>query len=245
MNTYHGFLTGRSTRVCQNAVIFFAFCVLFLTACGAAPPVKDNGASAAKSESVTEITPASKPADDTNATTSPALPETKTAPVPAESDSETDKVVIELSKNAVEMFGITEDSKNHDTPFETIDLHADGTCTLITSREKHAEVMEGIKGIVDDSLESLKGSANYPNITKVEANRDYTEVNVSMKTDTLSVTESFAAFEIYYLAHLYHVFNATPDNNIYVRFIDEKTGKTIDSGDYHSYLERHPEETVK
>ncbi len=245
MNTCHAFLTGRSTRVYHIAIVFFAFCVLFLAACGAVPTVKADGTSAAKPESAAEITAPPKPAAETVTVASPALQETKAVPVPAEADGQTDQVVIELSKNAVEMFGITEDSKNHDTPFETIDLHADGTCTLITSRAKHAEVMEGIKGIVDEGLEGLKESANYPNITKVEANRDYTEVEVFMKSDTLSVTESFAAFEIYYLAHLYHVFNATPDNNIYVSFVEEKTGKTIDSGDYLSYLERHPEQSVK
>lgn len=114
---------------------------------------------------------------------------------------------------------------------KSITLNEDGSATYVMSKKKHKELMSDMKANIDETLQALVGSEEYPNFTKIEANKDYTSFTVTTTSTELDLNESFSVLNFYIQGGLYNVFNGTPADNIHVDFINASSGEIISSSD--------------
>ena len=98
--------------------------------------------------------------------------------------------------------------------------------------------MEGLSKTIDEALQEMIGSEDYPNITAVEHNDNYTSFTVTTKSEELGFNESFSVLSFYIYGGMFYIyggmynsFNGTPADNIHVDFINEASGEVIDTFD--------------
>lgn len=113
--------------------------------------------------------------------------------------------------------------------FKSITLNADGSATYIMSKKKHKEMMVEMKKGIDEGLNELIGSEEYPNFTNVTANKDYTSFTITTTSAELDFAESFSVMLFYTQGGLYNAFNGTPADNIHVEFVNATSGQIISS----------------
>ena len=85
---------------------------------------------------------------------------------------------------------------------------------------KHNELMQGLRERIDEGLNDLVGSEEYPSITAIDSSEDYTSFTVSVSTDTVGLQESFLVMAFYMYGGMYNTFDGTPTENITVTFVD-------------------------
>ena len=114
---------------------------------------------------------------------------------------------------------------------KSITLNEDGSATYVMTKKKHKEMMKEIKTNIDEGLNAMIGSEDYPNFTKVEATKDYTSFTITTTSTELDFAESFSVLSFYMQGGLYNAFNGTPVDNIHVEFINADTGEVISASD--------------
>lgn len=143
-------------------------------------------------------------------------------------------VTMTIPADYVDTLGITEDSlkeANEDEGIREAKFNEDGSVTYVMTKKKHQEMMDGIKESIDSSLQDMVGSEDYPNITAVDHNDDYTVFTVTTKSTDLSLSESFMVMALYMDDGLYNIYAGTPVDNVHVDFVNADTGKIISQAD--------------
>lgn len=111
--------------------------------------------------------------------------------------------------------------------FESVALNEDGSATYKMTKQQQdvflEEYREQIRGLLDDMV----ASADYPNITKVESNDNFTEFTVTTKNKELDVNESVSSIVFYGYGIIYGIFSGEESDNISVTFLNEETGDVI------------------
>lgn len=118
--------------------------------------------------------------------------------------------------------------------FKSATLNADGSATYIMTKAQHKEMMEETAADINESLQELVGSEEYPNFTKIEANKDFTTFVITTSSSELNMTEAFSIVVFYMYGGMYNIFNGTPVENIHVEFINAETGEIISESDSNS-----------
>ena len=115
--------------------------------------------------------------------------------------------------------------------YKSATLNEDGSVTYVITKAQHKELMEDVKNTINQSLSEMAGSENYPNVTSVTANEDYTSFTITTKNAEPDVNESFAALAMYMYGGMYAIFNGEDAENIHVDFVNADTGEVISSAD--------------
>lgn len=115
--------------------------------------------------------------------------------------------------------------------FKSITLNEDGSATYLMTKKQHREMMEEMAANINASLSEMVGSENYPNITDITANSDFTEFTVTTTSTELSLSESFSAMAYYMYGGMYNIFNGTPVENVHVDFVNADSGEIMNSAD--------------
>ena len=115
--------------------------------------------------------------------------------------------------------------------FISATLNADGSATYVMTKDQHTELMKQIAQSIDESLAEYIGSEDYPNITAIEANENYTSFTVTTKSTELSFMESFLVMGLYMYGGMYGIFSGEKVDNIHVDFVNADTGEIIDAAD--------------
>ena len=123
------------------------------------------------------------------------------------------------------------DKEVQEKGFISATLNADGSATYVMTKNQHKELMEQIAQSIDETLAGYIGSEEYPNITAIEANENYTVFTVTTKSTELSFAESFLVMGLYMYGGLYGIFSGEKVDNIHVDFVNADTGKVIDTAD--------------
>lgn len=110
-------------------------------------------------------------------------------------------------------------------------LNEDGSVTYVMSKAQHKKLLEDIRQSIQTSLDEMVGSEDYPNITSVEANDNFTSFTVTTTSTELSLTEAFSIMGFYMYGGLYGIFSGETPDNIHVDFVNADTGEIIDSSD--------------
>ena len=146
-------------------------------------------------------------------------------------------VEITIPAEAAETYGFNFESQEDadayakEQGFKSVTLQDDGSITIVMSKSQHKKMMEELSKSIDEELQKMIGSEDYPNFTAVEHNDDYTSFTVTTKSEELGFTESFSSLGFYIFGGMYNSFNGTPVDNIHVDFINEASGEVIESFD--------------
>lgn len=111
--------------------------------------------------------------------------------------------------------------------FQSAVLNSDGSATYTMTKKQHQEFLDDYRQQIKDRLAELAGSESYPNFTKIEANDNFTEFMVTVKSADLNMSESFSVMTFYVYGGLYNSFSGETIDNISVTFINEATGEVI------------------
>ena len=184
-------------------------------------------------------------ADQQEAAVSDATVETRNASQASTTENEggidVDKglmnVEITIPAESAEYYGFSFESQEEadayakEQGFKSATLGDDGSVTIVMSKSQHKKTMEELNKTIDEALQEMIGSEDYPNITAVEHNDNYTEIKVTTESEELSLNESFSTLAFYIYGGMYNSFNGTPVDNIHIDFINEASGEVIDSFD--------------
>lgn len=110
-------------------------------------------------------------------------------------------------------------------------LNSDGSVTYVMTKAQHSEMLEDMRETIDTSLAEMAGSSDYPNITSVTANDDYTSFTITTKNTEPDLAESFAVMGLYMYGGLYGIFAGERVDNVHVDFVNADSGEIISSAD--------------
>lgn len=139
---------------------------------------------------------------------------------------------VKITLPAEVMGGMTQedlDAAVSDGEFISAVLNEDGTVTCEMSKSKHKELMEMVAAEIDKALDDMVGSAEYPNVTKIEPKDDYSHFTVTTKSTELDMAETLSVIGFYMYGGMYGACNGDTDMVISVDFVNADTGETIDS----------------
>ena len=146
-------------------------------------------------------------------------------------------VEITIPAEAAETYGFHFESQEEadayakEQGFKSVTLGDDGSITIVMSKAQHKKVMEELNKTLDEAVQEMVGSEDYPNITAIEHNDDYTNFKVTTTSEELSFNESFSGVAFFMFGAMYNSFNGTSVDNIHVDFINEASGEVIDTFD--------------
>ena len=146
-------------------------------------------------------------------------------------------VEITIPAEAAETYGFHFESQEEadayakEQGFKSVTLGDDGSITIVMSKAQHKKTMEELNKTLDEAVQEMVGSEDYPNITAIEHNDDYTNFKVTTTSEELSFNESFSGVAFFMFGAMYNSFNGTSADNIHVDYINEASGEVIDTFD--------------
>ena len=118
------------------------------------------------------------------------------------------------------------DAQAKESDIHSITLNEDGSATYVMSKSQHKQMM---KDLADNCNASL--SDDYPNITDIKANSDFTNFTVTTTSTDLDLAESMSIIVFYMYGGMYAIFNGSDVGNIHVDFVNADSGEIINSAD--------------
>lgn len=115
--------------------------------------------------------------------------------------------------------------------FHKATLNADGSVSIEMSKKQHKALMEELAANIDKSLSEMVGSEDYPDITDIKSEEDYTHFIVTTKNTDLSLTESASVIGFYIYGGMYSAFNGSDDTTVIVDFVNADSGEIIATAD--------------
>lgn len=194
--------------------------VLSITACGGSSTNDKNETSLAENTATTI------------STTEQSVPEKETS---SSNNLEVEKGVFDVTINIpAEYMGETtqeELDKNAKEEGYKAVLNDDGSVTYTMTKKQHKEMMKELEESLNKSLTEMVASEDYPNITDIKTNSNYTEFIITTKSNELDLAESLSTLAFYMYGGMYNMFNGTPVDNVHIEFINADSGDIIDSMD--------------
>lgn len=123
------------------------------------------------------------------------------------------------------------DQQAAESGVHSITLNEDGSATYVMSKEQHKKLLEETRQSIQSSLDEMVGSEDYPNITSIEANDNFTSFTVTTTSTELSLTEAFSVMGFYLYGGVYGIFSGETPDNIHVDFVNADTGEIMESSD--------------
>lgn len=113
--------------------------------------------------------------------------------------------------------------------YKSATLNSDGSVTYVMTKAQHEEMLVGIRESIDKSLSEMIGSSDYPNITNVEHNDNYTSFTITTKNAEPDMSESFSVMALYMYGGMYGIFSGEEVDNVNVDFKNADSGEIISS----------------
>lgn len=204
---------------------------IFLTAaCGSSQTVADSQSSEAQTESTeTVATTEASEVQDTS--------EADLSDLDALGDVEVEKELFDVTLTIPAEYAEGETQESLDEAVEengwkSATLNEDGSVTYVMTKSQHKAMMTELEDSVNESLQEMCGSENYPNFVSITGEDNFTKFTVVTKSEELDLTESFSVLGFYVYGGMYNIFNGTsPVDNIHVDFVNEASGEIISSSD--------------
>lgn len=107
----------------------------------------------------------------------------------------------------------------------------DGSATYVMTKSQHKEMLNNLANEFHSALSDIAGSEDYPNITEITANENFTDFKVTTKSAEPDMSESFLSIAFYMYGGMYNIFSGEDVDNIHIDFINADTGEIISSSD--------------
>lgn len=209
----------------KNKLLTFALALSFaasVTACGSTPAKSDEQPQAASNNNVKEDENEDAASDD----------ESDLDELDALGDIEVDKGLfnVELTIPADYIGDQTQDELDQiadEYGYQSITLNSDGSATYKMTKSQHKALIEEYRTTINEGIDEMIGSEDYPNITKIESNEDFTEFTVTTKSTELDMNETLSPMIFYAYGGMYSIFTGETVDNISITYINEDTGEVI------------------
>ena len=110
-------------------------------------------------------------------------------------------------------------------------LNDDGSVTYVMTKKQHEKMVADVAEIINTSVADMIASEDYPNITDITANDDFTLFTITTKSEQPDFAESLSVLAFYTYGGMYNLFNGTTVENIHVEFVNADSGEVISSSD--------------
>lgn len=120
------------------------------------------------------------------------------------------------------------DEAYKDTDIKSATLNEDKSATLVMSKKQHKAILEATRESINSSLAEMIGSEDFPNITDIKANENFTEFEITTKSEELDFGETFSTYSFMLYGGMYAIFEGTEVDNISVKFLNADSGEIIE-----------------
>lgn len=202
---------------------------LSLAACSTAPSTAD--------------TPAETPAPTAAPTTEPDIPlqEAADAISTAEQIEVEDNLFdVTLTLPADYASDITEEEiaqQVADGKVHTGTLNDDGSVTYTMSKAQHTALLESIAAELRSTLDDMIGSTDYPNLTAIETNDDFTDFTVYTTTQpgAVGLSDEMSVLIYYTCGKMYGIVSGQEPDNIHVDILNAESGELVSAHDSRDF----------
>ena len=116
--------------------------------------------------------------------------------------------------------------------FKSVKLNEDQSVEITMTKSDYKKMMSEMKKNVNDSLQEIvDNTEDFPNITNIESNDDFTKFTVTVEDGTVGLTDSFVFMVLYLYGGIYQVFTPEQKMSVEITFVD-KEGNVVDTASY-------------
>lgn len=108
-------------------------------------------------------------------------------------------------------------------------LNDDGSVSYKMTKKQHKTLLDGIYQGVEQSLADMVQGNDY-SFTEIKHNKNYTQFDVTIKGDELTLSDSFATMAFYMYGGFYGIFSGKGTEKVIVNFYNSK-GELIETAD--------------
>lgn len=112
-----------------------------------------------------------------------------------------------------------------------VKLNDDGSATFTMTKSQHKKMLKELTSELNDSLDELVGSEEYPTFTDIKANDNFTSFTITTTSDELNLSESFSVLVFYMYGGMYNTFSGESIDNVHIDFVNAESGEIISSSD--------------
>lgn len=115
----------------------------------------------------------------------------------------------------------------------SITRNEDNSITYVMTKDKQKELLNKLEERFKNFSETTPGSEDYPNVTKLEVNKDFSVFTITTTAttkDEISFSESILASVFYSFGGAYRGYACEKDTSVTVNYICDSTGELIASG---------------
>lgn len=112
-------------------------------------------------------------------------------------------------------------------------LNDDGSVTYTMSKAQHAALLESVAAQLRSTLDDMIGSADYPNLTAIETNDDFTDFTVYTTTQpgAVGLSDEMSVLIYYTCGKMYGIVSGQEPDNIHVDILNAESGELVSAHD--------------
>ncbi|MCR5591586.1 MAG: hypothetical protein K6F73_08630 [Lachnospiraceae bacterium] len=214
-----------------SAIIITVVCTLVIAGCG-----KKEEETAAPVKEITVVESGDSAPEEKKDPAAETAAEDVFSDIKAIADIDVEKKVFDVELTIPKEFAddITQeelDKAVNEKGYKSATLNEDGSVTYVMTKDQHREMVDEVKKGINESLAEMAGSEDYPEITKVTANDNYTSFAVTTKNEEPSMMESMSVLGFYMTGGMYSIYSGEDIDNVHVEFINAATGEVIGTTD--------------
>ncbi len=119
------------------------------------------------------------------------------------------------------------DLEREELGYKSADLNDDGSVTYVMTKRQHREALKKTAEGMQETINGIVGSPDYPGISAIHVNDDLTEFRIVMNTKSVGLNETFVAMTLAFGSKLYNTFAGDPDKDGVITWIYEETGEEL------------------
>ena len=136
-------------------------------------------------------------------------------------------VEIVIPSGMASLMDLSDYSISDEKGYKSMTKNDDGSVTYVLSASQHKELMKEVDKKAEEFYGDILDSEEYPNITDVKTNSDYSEITITTKSTELDFQENLLNIAIFMHSGIYSMFEGNPDKDIKVEFINADSGDVI------------------
>lgn len=116
-------------------------------------------------------------------------------------------------------------------------LNDDGSVTYTMSKAQHTALLESIAAELRSTLDDMIGSTDYPNLTAIEANDDFTDFTVYTTTQpgAVGLSDEMSVLIYYTCGKMYGIVSGQEPDNIHVDILNAESGELVSAHDSRDF----------
>lgn len=115
-----------------------------------------------------------------------------------------------------------------DAGYSYATLNEDGSVTMRMSPSQHLELLEGLADYINERLEDMTVSGEYPAFGEISADKDFTVFTIVLSSEKQETSNSLSAMTFFMYGKLYAAFSGKEPEPIHVEYVSGDSGRVIE-----------------